>query len=71
MEIEEEEIGIVIELKYAEQGDLEAGCEKAMKQIMDMHYEQGLREDGMKTILRYGIACYKKKCKVVLEKEGY
>ena len=47
----------VIELKYAEQGDLEAGCEKAMKQIMDMHYEQGLREDGMKTILRYGIAC--------------
>ena len=28
---------------------------------------ESLRADGMKTILKYGIACYKKKCRVVLD----
>lgn len=70
VEIKEEETGIVIELKYAEQGELEAGCEKALKQIADMYYEDKLQEDGMKAILKYGIACCKKKCRVLLEKES-
>ena len=58
-------IGIVIEMKYAEDGDLEAACQRALQQIEDKKYEAKLREDGMHNIIRYGIACYKKECKVL------
>ncbi len=65
IEIEEQEIGIVIELKYAENAAFEDACQDAMKQIRDRNYEEALLDDGMKTIYRYGIACYKKRCKVI------
>lgn len=65
VEVEDDEIGIVIELKYAENARFDAACEKALKQIRDNHYEEALTDDGMKTIYRYGMACYKKRCKVV------
>lgn len=67
IEIEDKNLGIIIEVKYAERGALDAGCAKALEQIGKMHYEEKLAEDGMETILKYGIACYKKSCKVVLE----
>ena len=63
--IEDEEIGIVIELKYAENAAFDTACQEAMNQIRDRNYEEKLIDDGMKTIYRYGIACYKKRCKVV------
>lgn len=69
IEIEEEEIGIVIEVKYAEGGDLDAACAEALDQINKNHYTAELKEDDMHKILKYGIACYKKQCKVVLECE--
>ena len=65
IEIEEQEIGIVIELKYAENAAFDSACQDAMKQIKDRNYEEALLDDGMKTIYRYGIACYKKRCKVI------
>lgn len=65
IEIEDEDIGIVIELKYAENAVFEAACQVALQQIIDRKYEDALRNDGMKTIYRYGIACYKKRCKVI------
>lgn len=58
VEIEEKEIGIVIELKYAENAGFEAGCRQALRQIKDRHYEDILIRDGMRTVYRYGIACY-------------
>ena len=67
IEIEEEEIGIVIELKYAENAAFDDACQEAMKQIRDRNYEEPLIDDGMKTIYRYGIACYKKRCKVITD----
>ena len=60
----EDDIGIVIEVKYVEDGNLEAGCREALKQIQDKGYEEVLVEDGIETIRKYGIACWKKKCKV-------
>jgi len=65
-EIEEEGIGIVVEVKYAENDRLEAGCRAALEQIEKNRYEEALAEDGMDTIIKYGIACYKKHCKVML-----
>lgn len=65
VEIEDIEIGIVIEFKYAEHASFDAACQEALKQIRDRNYEEALVEDGMKIIYRYGIACYKKRCKVI------
>jgi len=67
IEIEDKEIGIIIELKYAEKAAFDEGCQEALQQIRDRNYEEVLIDDGMKTIYRYGIACYKKRCKVVSE----
>ncbi|MDE5699323.1 MAG: ATP-binding protein [Lachnospiraceae bacterium] len=68
IEIRRREIGIVIELKYAENGAFEDGCKEAMRQIKDRRYEEALIKEGMHTIYRFGIACYRKQCRVVSEK---
>ena len=65
IEIEEQETGIVIELKYAENASFDAACREAMKQINDRNYGEKLIDDGMKIIRKYGIACYKRRCKVI------
>lgn len=62
----EEGTGIIIEIKYAHDGNLDAGCQKALEQIGQKQYAQSLNEEGIETILSYGIACYKKRCKVVV-----
>lgn len=62
-------IGIIVEVKYAEQAAYPSACMEALKQIETENYAKELKEDGFHTILKYGIACYKKKCKVMLEKE--
>ena len=61
-----ERLGMVIELKYAEDGNLEAACAKALTQIEEKKYAEALRRRGMKTILKYGIAFWEKECRVVL-----
>ena len=61
-------VGIVIEVKYAEDGNLDAACKKALAQIEEKMYEARLQEDGMRTILKYGISCYKKDCRVAVKK---
>lgn len=66
MEDEEKGVGIVIEVKYAEDGDMEAGCEEALAQIGRMGYEAALRQNGAETVIRYGVAYYKKKCRIRL-----
>lgn len=65
IEIRKKLTGIVIELKYAEDGTFEAGCREAVKQLKDRNYEEALVKNGMRTIYRYGIACYRKCCRVV------
>ena len=59
-------VGIVIEVKYADDGNLEEACKEALAQIDRMGYELKLLEDDMQRIIRYGITCYKKKCKVMV-----
>lgn len=68
IEIRQCEIGIVIELKYAEDGAFEESCQEALRQIHERKYESALIKNGLHTIYRYGIACYKKRCKVVSER---
>ncbi len=66
VEVPKNRTGIVIELKYAENGNMDAACEKALHQIKDRDYVAKLKDDGMRNIIKYGIACYKKNCKVML-----
>jgi hypothetical protein len=58
-------LGIVIEIKYAQDGDLEKACQAALEQIENKQYDAALKDDGIREIIKYGIAFYKKNCKVV------
>ena len=64
--IEDEDVGLVIEVKYADDGNLQGECEKALQQIIDIRYTEALEQEGIHTIIKYGIACYRKKCKVLM-----
>ena len=68
VEAEDQGIGIVIEVKYAEEGKLDAACTEALEQISRLDYEDRLRQDGMDTVVQFGIACYKKRCIVRSER---
>lgn len=65
IEVPESRTGIVIEIKYAENDQLDRGCAEALAQIEDKKYDTRLKADGMKNIIRYGIACYRKHCRVM------
>lgn len=67
IEIPESRTGIVIEMKYAENGHFDTACKAALKQIQEKKYETKLEKDGMKEIIKYGIACYKKSCCIEVE----
>ena len=58
--------GIVIELKYADDGNLEKGCREVLKQIEERKYAIGLQRKGMKNIIKYGIAFCEKECMVAM-----
>lgn len=59
-------VGMIIELKYADDDNLERGCLKALEQIEDRKYAVGLEHKRLKKVLRYGMTFYEKECKVVL-----
>ena len=55
----------MIELKYADDGNLETACKEALEQIEDKKYAEGLKRRSMRKIIKYGIAFYEKECMVV------
>lgn len=69
IQIEEKDIGIIIEVKYAPDRMFETVCREAVLQIDRNGYAEVLKEEGCHTIFKYGIACYKKSCRVIVEKE--
>lgn len=61
--------GIIFELMYSKEASgLDKACERAIKQIRDRRYLEYLKNDGRHNMIFYGIAFYKKRCKVVVEK---
>ena len=69
IQIDDCDTGIVIEVKYAGDGNTEAWAKEAIKQINKNRYTAQFHQNDINHILKYGIACYKKTCKVILEKE--
>lgn len=53
-------------VKYARNEDLDTECQKALRQIEQNGYADELYDNGMRTVLKYAMACYKKRCKVML-----
>lgn len=69
IETEDPDVGIIIELKYAQTySGLEKACEKAMNQIKERRYDERFRNEDRNDILAYGIAFCKKRCKVAVER---
>jgi hypothetical protein len=59
----------IVELKYAsDKRGLEDECHKALNQIDDRRYADRLEYDGIGDGLAYGIAFYRKRCKVIMMK---
>lgn len=69
VEIPAKDTGCIIEVKYAENGAFDSACDEAMKQIKNAKYVTALKKKGVQTIHKFGIACYKKSCKVVMDRE--
>ena len=61
-----ERVGMIIELKYADDGNLEAACAEALNQIEEKKYAEGLKRSCTKKIIKYGIAFCEKECLVVM-----
>ena len=64
--IDEMEIGIIIEVKYSEDEDMNAACQKALVQIDSKHYDEVFLSHSIKKVLKYGIVCSRKKCCVLV-----
>ena len=69
--LENEDTGMIIEIKYAEDGRYAAACEQALRQIEEKDYTAKLKEEGCSLILKYAVACFRKKCRIVCEREEY
>ncbi len=65
---EDGQTGIVIEMKYAGDGDLDAACRDAIGQIDERRYTDAFQYTRVRKIKKYGVGCYKKTCKVMLGK---
>ena len=65
IKIPDDEIGMIIEVKYGEDADMDKGCADVLAQIERMNYSAILEDDEVQTIYKYGVACYKKRCRIV------
>lgn len=56
---------VILELKVSDtyQG-MDAACDRALAQIEDNHYDQELPAEGYTRVFHYGIAFYKKQCRI-------
>lgn len=69
VETENPDVGIIIELKSVDRlSELDGACRQAIAQIHERRYDRTLRDEGRDDILAYGIAFYKKRCRVAVEK---
>ncbi len=67
IKIDSEKIGIIIEVKYAENAQYDSVCRDALRQIKENAYTRELLDSNFSKILSYAIACFRKECRVMLE----
>lgn len=65
-----EKPAVIFELKTAlSYKDMDKKCLQALQQIEMKHYEERFARDGYQKVFCYGIAFYKKNCRIALEKK--
>lgn len=62
-------LGVIIEVKYAENGRFSAALDEGMRQINDKNYIELLKFYSVGKIFKFTIACYIKRCQVRFEEE--
>ena len=69
LEVDNSNKGYVIEIKSVDKiAELDNACNRAIKQIYDKRYYDYLLDEDKTDVLLYGIAFYKKSCRVVCER---
>lgn len=53
---------------YKAERTLLIACKEALEQIELTRYAEAFENEGITNILKYGIACYKKRCRVLVQK---
>ena len=65
-------VPLILELKVSDTyKGMETACEKALDQIEEMHYNDWLPEEGYTEVLDYGIAFFKKQCRVKARRKKF
>lgn len=63
--LDEKQPAVILELKRTDRfNQMEAMCDKALVQIEEQRYEEGLLDEGYGKIIKYGICFCKKSCMV-------
>lgn len=62
----DEPMGIVIEVKYARDGNMDGACQEALRQIEKKQYGDAFYYEDITKVLKIGIAFYKDKCRVMI-----
>lgn len=65
--IDNSNTGIIIEVKYSDTDNLDVKCREALHQIENAEYADLFEQQGVQHILKYGIACRRKECRVALQ----
>ena len=65
--VDDRDTGILIEVKYAEDGDEARACRQALSQMSEKNYEAYFKQVGLMKIMKYAIGCNRKTSKVLLE----
>jgi transcriptional regulator with XRE-family HTH domain len=67
---QDNQIGFILELKYARSENLDLSCQEAIHQINSKDYIDYFRKNRYREVVKYAIAFFEKRCKVVVEKEN-
>lgn len=61
---------VILELKVSDTfKGMEGSCRQALRQIYDRHYDDVLSEEGYTEVLNYGIAFFRKQCRIEVERK--
>ena len=60
-------IVVLVALYFVIKWAVRNGMAEAYKKIEEKGYAERFCEDGMQTVLKYGITCYRKECRVLAD----
>ena len=62
-------LGVIIEVKYAENGKFSSALDEGMNQINEKNYVELLKSHSVGRIFKFAVACYIKRCQIRFEED--